>query len=110
MSFSFGILAEDITAPEGDPNQYVVKEAIATGIDSDNLYIGTVGNWNAANEGSKTYFENGEALSDNDIIISNNKVGIVLAVGTRNPWGYPAGSILDAGYIKDGTPARDTVW
>lgn len=110
LSFSFGILAEDITAPEGDPNQYVVKEAIATGIDSDNLYIGTVGNWNAANEGSKTYFENGEALNANDIIISNNKVGIVLAVGTRNPWGYPAGSILDAGYIKDGTPARDTVW
>ncbi|MEG1778658.1 MAG: S-layer homology domain-containing protein, partial [Oscillospiraceae bacterium] len=50
------------------------------------------------------------ALNDNDIIITNGKVGAVLAVGTRNPWGYPAGSVLDAGTVTTKQANRDTVW
>ena len=29
----------------------------------------------------------------------NDRVGIVLAIGTPDPWGYPGGSILDAGRV-----------
>jgi len=101
--FSFGAFAAagDITSPAGQVNRYVIDADIANGsVSTDTLYIGTVANYlGAAANGSTTVFENGEAIHPHDIIIMNNKVGIVLAVGTRNPWGYPAGSILDAGRI-----------
>lgn len=118
MCFSFGALADGITHnEEGDANKYVITEALAQGVDTADLYIGTVKDWKANKsnnfsyvEGRTTFFENGEALHDHDIIITNGKVGAVLAVGTRNPWGYPAGSILDAGTVKDDEANRDTVW
>ncbi|MEG1496717.1 MAG: S-layer homology domain-containing protein [Clostridiales bacterium] len=119
LCFSFGTLAVDVTNPDNaDPNQYKIAEAIATGAtDTQNLYIGTVKDWKAngsANfqyvNGEKTFFQNGEAISENDIIITNGKVGAVIAVGTRNPWGYPAGSILDAGSVENGVAKRDTTW
>ena len=36
----------------------------------------------------------------------NDRVGIVLAAGTDDPWGYPGGSILDAGRVTvpEGAP------
>ncbi len=122
--FSFGAFAAtgDITSPAGQANQYVVSADIANGtISTDDLYIGTVADYlGSAANGSTTVFENGEAIHPDDIIIINNKVGIVLSVGTRNPWGYPSGSVLDAGRVNgavDGTTlegnvtfGRDTVW
>ena len=106
LCFSFGAMA-------ADPNQYTIDSKISgegiTAADGT-LLIQTVGAYKASHPGEKTFFINGEALSDDDIILANDKVGAVFAVGTRNPWGYPAGSILDAGYMKNGKPARDTVW
>ncbi|MEG1478870.1 MAG: hypothetical protein RSC20_05055, partial [Clostridiales bacterium] len=93
LCFSFGTLAADVTNPDNaDPNQYKIAEAIATGAtDTQDLYIGTVKDWKADGStnfqyvnGEKTFFQNGEAISENDIIITNGKVGAVLAVGTRN--------------------------
>ncbi len=124
FGLSFGALAatDDIVSPAGQSNQYIINADIANGsISTDDLYIGTVANYlGAAANGSKTVFENGEALHPHDIIIMNNKVGIVLAVGTRNPWGYPSGSILDAGRVNGAVEnkvlkgnvsfGRDTVW
>lgn len=104
---------QSIHSEKGNPNEYVVTSAIRTYKPAKGQpYIATVGDWRKANNKGKTstYFENGEALSDDDLIISNGKIGIVLAVGTRNPWGYPAGSVLDAGYFKGSKPARDTIW
>lgn len=102
-----------ITSDPGSANQYKITADLLSYKQAGDLYIATVGDWrkeNKISDKSKTYFQNGEALSDHDIIVSNGKMGFVLAVGTRNPWGYPAGSVLDAGYIKNGTPARDTIW
>ncbi|MEG0392031.1 MAG: carboxypeptidase regulatory-like domain-containing protein, partial [Anaerovoracaceae bacterium] len=99
-----------ITSDPGAPNQYAIQPSILDFASTDDAYIKTVGQWKKETGSSTTFFENGEALSDHDIIVSNGKVGIVLAVGTRNPWGYPAGSVLDAGVVKDGTPKRDSVW
>ena len=104
---------QTITSDPGSANQYKITADLLNYKQTDDLYIATVGDWrkvNKVSDKSKTYFQNGEALSDHDIIVSNGKMGFVLAVGTRNPWGYPAGSVLDAGYMKNGTPARDTIW
>lgn len=102
-----------IWADPDNANQYRIKpDLLNYKAKEGEPYIATVGQWrkDANKSGKDTYFVNGEALSDHDIIISNGKMGMVLAVGTRNPWGYPAGSVMDAGYIKNGTPARDTIW
>lgn len=113
-SYGLTVLKDtSIYSEEGNANQYRVRPALLNyKAGEKEPYITTVGQWRKANNKSKdqTYFENGEALNDADIIISNGKVGLVLAVGTRNPWGYPAGSVLDAGYFKGTVPARDTVW
>ena len=101
---------DPITSQPGASNRYAIQPSFLNFTSTDDVYIKTVGEWRKETGSSATFFENGEALSDHDIIVSNGKVGIVLAVGTRNPWGYPAGSVLDAGVIKDGTPKRDTVW
>ena len=122
LCFSCGIFAADIVQnpTAEDANQYVVKDAIVQSIDTADLYIGTVADWKANGStnfpyvaGRTTFFENGEAIHNNDIIITNGEVGVVLAVGTRNPWGYPAGSILDAGTVGSkiaGQANRDTTW
>ncbi len=122
---SFGAFASGdiVYEQEGDSNTYFVSADIATGaVSTDKLYIGTVSDYlGDAADGSTTVFENGEAIHPNDIIVMNDKVGIVISVGTRNPWGYPSGSVLDAGRltVKDGaanleagnvTFGRDTIW
>ena len=114
MSFSFGAFAADITPEDTtDPNQYKITEALQNFSATEDLWIGTLDKWkeqgNAVGD-TGTVFVNGEAIHGNDIIITNGKVGAVLAVGTRNPWGYPAGSILDIGTVADMTGGRDTVW
>ena len=107
MCLSFGVSADET----GYVNNYDIT-GIQTTTDG-NVKIMTVGAWRADNnvtDKTVTFFGGGEALSDDDIIITNGKAAIVLAVGTRNPWGYPAGSVLDAGVVKDGEGVRDTTW
>lgn len=119
--FSMGALAASsdivVKATEDDGNHYKVTGALQDASKTNDLWIGTLKQWKAAGNktfGTGTFFDNGEAIHDNDIIITNGVVGAVLAVGTRNPWGYPAGSILDAGTVnKVGNKIeanRDTVW
>lgn len=117
LCFSLGALAAPLTPSDNtDPNQYVITEALQQFNGTDELWIGTLEKWQETREvgDTGTVFVNGEAINPHDIIITNGKVGVTLAVGTRNPWGYPAGSILDAG-IMTGTDdnmvgGRDTVW
>lgn len=113
LCFSCGIFAAPITSDKDNPNQYSITDNLQN-FTSDDLWIGTLADWKAEKKAvgdTGTVFENGEAIDDDDIIITNGKIGIALAVGTRNPWGYPAGSILDAGYCdEDGNAKRDTVW
>ncbi|MEG1497605.1 MAG: S-layer homology domain-containing protein, partial [Clostridiales bacterium] len=119
LCFSCSTLAAAITHEDAnDPNKYKIDAAIADATtDTADLYIGTVKDWKAGGatgfayaDGRTTFFENGEAINPDDIIITNGKVGVVLAVGTRNPWGYPAGSVLDAGTVNNGKANRDTTW
>ena len=37
----------------------------------------------------------GETIAPDDIVIFNDKIAIGIACGTNDPWGYPAGSVLD---------------
>lgn len=114
LGFSWGISAAD------DPNQYDVSTGISAGYSSAALWIGTLDAWQAAGgdvQETGTFFDNGEAINGDDIIITNGVCGIVLAVGTRNPWGYPAGSVLDAGTVSNtsgdltaATGNRDMTW
>ena len=108
-----------INVPDSNPNKYTVSSEISSGYQTKDLFIGTLGSYIALGgelSDTKTFFQNGEAIGKNDIIISNGIVGISLAVETRNPWGYPAGSVLDAGRIlkanswSDLQTGRDTIW
>ncbi|HMM06431.1 MAG TPA: S-layer homology domain-containing protein [Clostridiales bacterium] len=125
LSFSCGALAAQSgagTSVSGaaDPNQYDVASGISSGLATDDLWIGTLDAWKAAGgdvQGTNTFFDNGEAIHGDDIIMTNGVCGIVLAVGTRNPWGYPAGSVLDAGTVNytsgaltTATGNRDMTW
>lgn len=113
-SYQLSVLKDtSIYSAKGNANQYRIRpEVLNYKQENGQPYISTVGQWRKDNHKNdkETYFVNGEALSNDDIIVSNGKIGMVLAVGTRNPWGYPAGSVLDAGYFKEGKPARDTIW
>lgn len=108
------VMASDIVQKDtSDPNSYVITDNLQKFQSSDDLWIGTLSDWK--DEGKKvgstnTVFENGEALHDDDIIITNGIVGASIAVGTRNPWGYPAGSVLDIGKINNWVGGRDTIW
>ena len=106
-----------VAATPGNGNSYKITAALQDFKAADDLWIGTLDQWKAA--GGKvyatgTFFDNGEAIHKDDLIITNGVVGAVLAVGTRSPWGYPAGSILDAGTVKKINGAieanRDTIW
>ena len=113
LSFSCGIFAADITSDKDNPNQYLITEKLQNFTCTDDLWIGTLADWKAEGKtvgDTGTVFVNGEAINDDDIIITNGKVGAALAVGTRNPWGYPAGSILDVGTVSEMKGGRDTVW
>lgn len=116
---SSALAASDIVvaATPENGNTYKITSALQDFKATDDLWIGTLGQWMAA--GGKvydtgTFFDNGEAIHKDDLIITNGVVGAVLAVGTRSPWGYPAGSILDAGTVKKVNGAveanRDTIW
>lgn len=120
MCLSFGVMAHDAGTVTGftDPNSYEIDKQILDGYKSGDLWVGTLDAW--INEGgvlgsSNTVLDNGEAIHGDDIIITNGKVAIALAVGTRNPWGYPAGSVLDTGVVTknaDGklVGGRDNTW
>ncbi|MEE0777112.1 MAG: S-layer homology domain-containing protein [Bacillota bacterium] len=114
MSFSFSALAADITNPKADdPNQYKITEALQGFSGTEDLWIGTLDKWKAEGKAvgdTGTVFVNGEAIHGNDLVITNGKIGAVLSVGTRNPWGYPSGSILDVGTVSEMKGGRDTVW
>lgn len=43
----------------------------------------------------ETLIKTGEAISPDDIVIFNDSMAIGIACGTNDPWGYPAGSVLD---------------
>lgn len=97
------------TFAAGNSNQYDVK-AMKT-VNTADLFIGTLSAWKAAGgavQDTKTFFKNGEAIHKDDIIITNGISGIALAVGTRNPWGYPAGSVLDVGTVDHNAGALTT--
>ncbi|MDO4542006.1 MAG: CehA/McbA family metallohydrolase [Bacillota bacterium] len=53
----------------------------------------------------ETFIKTGEAIGQNDIVIFNNTMAIAIGAETRDPWGYPAGSVLDVArvYLEDGT-------
>lgn len=120
MCLSFGVVAHDAGNVTGfnDPNDYVIAEQITKGYENDDLWIGTLDAWKAVGGvlgSTDTVMDNGEAIHGDDIIITNGKVAIALAVGTRNPWGYPAGSVLDTGVVtknNDGklVGGRDNTW
>jgi hypothetical protein len=113
LGLSWGVCA-------ANPNQYDIATDISSGYASGDLWIGTLDAWEAnsgAVQDTDTFFSNGEAIDGDDIIITNGVCGIVLAVGTRNPWGYPAGSVLDAGTVEytsgaltTATGNRDMTW
>ena len=108
MCFSCGALATEIES--GYINDYEITGLDEAVIDG-NVTIMTVGQWKeASGSDAATFFDGGEAINDDDIIVMNKEAAIVLAVGTRNPWGYPNGSVLDAGVVKDGAGYRDTTW
>ena len=97
-------LAADGRVVQNDPNnpiKFSIDAAIANGsVSTPDLYIGTVGSYlGSAADGSTPVFQNGFGKNPNDILIMNDRVGIVLAIGTPDPWGYPGGSILDAGRV-----------
>jgi len=105
-------LAADGRVVQNDPNnpiKFSIDAAIANGSTSTpSLYIGTVGSYLGARaDGSTPVFQNGFGKNPNDILIMNDRVGIVLAIGTPDPWGYPGGSILDAGRVTS-VPAGAT--
>lgn len=122
MCFSFGVCAHELyPMPEepADPNSYKIDGRIVDGYAAGDVWIGTNEAWGGETYGiNNTFFDNGEAIHPNDIIITNGNVGVVLSVGTRNPWGYPSGSVLDSGvvsadgadYYKNYVGGRDNTW
>ena len=80
---------------------FTIDERITNGeVSTADLYIGTVQSiLGDRADGRTPLFAGGFGFHPDDIVIMNDRVGVVLAVGSPDPWGYPAGSILDAGRI-----------
>lgn len=102
--FAATALADDGRVIQNDPNnpiKFSIDASIANGsVSTPDLYIGTVKSYLGDKaDGSTPVFQNGFGKNPYDILIMNDRVGIVLAVGTPDPWGYPGGSILDAGRV-----------
>lgn len=92
-----------------NPTKFSIDEKIAKGFATDDLYIGTTQAYLGDKADGKTpIFQDGLAIHPADILITNGEVGIVLAIGTADPWGYPGGSILDAGRVS--MPENSTDW
>ncbi len=104
LSFAATALAADrvIQNDPDNPIKFSIDGAIAGGdVSTPDLYIGTVGSYLGAEaDGATPVFKQGFGKSPYDILIMNDRVGIVLAIGTPDPWGYPGGSILDAGRVE----------
>lgn len=117
VAMSFFSLASNAATNDGrviqndssNPIKFSIDAKIANGsISTKDLYIGTVKSFLGAKADGKTpVFKGGFGQNPNDILITNGKVGIVLAAGTPDPWGYPGGSILDAGRVTS-VPAGAT--
>ena len=90
------------------PTQFSIDSAIANAqVSTPDLYIGTVRSLLGDRaDGRTSLFAGGVGFHPYDIVIMNDRVGVVLAVGSPDPWGYPGGSILDAGriYPNPGSP------
>ena len=84
-----------------NPIKFSIDPAIANGsVSTQDLYIGTVESYLGTRlTGRRPSSEEGFGVHPYDILIMNDRVGIVLAAGTDDPWGYPGGSILDAGRV-----------
>ena len=97
------VLADAGRVVQDDPNnpvKFSIDPAIANGtVSTADLYIGTVGAYVGSGFAGTALFKDGFGENPNDILIMNDRVGIVLAAGTPDPWGYPGGSILDAGSV-----------
>lgn len=111
LSFAATALADDRVV-QNDPNnpiKFSIDAAIANAsVSTPELYIGTVKAYLGDKADGRTpVFEDGFGTNPNDILIMNDRVGIVLAVGTADPWGYPGGSILDAGRVSVPAGAAD---
>ena len=109
FSVSITALSQDGRVIQNDPNnpiKFSIDASIANGsVSTPDLYIGTVGSYLGDQADGKTpIFQDGFGQNPNDILIMNDRVGIVLAVGTADPWGYPGGSILDAGSVTSVPP------
>lgn len=104
LCFATGISAADYTYVQNDadnPTKFSIDKPIAEGFSTDDLYIGTTKAYLGDKaDGATPIFKDGLAVHPADILITNGKVGIVLAIGTADPWGYPGGSILDAGRVS----------
>ncbi len=115
--------ADGVRVVQDDPDnpiKFSIDSAIATGsISTPDLYIGTVQSYLGDRADGRTpVFGGGFGVHPSDVLIMNDRVGIVLAAGTDDPWGYPGGSILDAGRVmapsgstdlKSATFGKDTV-
>ncbi len=109
FSLSLTASSQDGRVVQDDPNnpiKFSIDANIANGVVSTpNLYIGTVKSFLGDRADGRTpVFQDGFGKHPYDILIMNDRVGIVLAVGTADPWGYPGGSILDAGRILSVPP------
>jgi len=97
------VLADAGRVVQDDPDnpiKFSIDPAIANGsVSTADLYIGTVGAYVGSGFAGTALFKDGFGENPNDILIMNDRVGIVLAAGTPDPWGYPGGSILDAGRV-----------
>ena len=112
FSISAAALSQDGRVVQNDPDnpiKFSIDAAIANGnVSTPSLYIGTVRSYLGDRADGRTpVFQGGFGQNPNDILIMNDRVGIVLAVGTADPWGYPGGSILDAGRVTS-VPAGAT--
>ena len=112
LCFATGISATDYSYVQDNadnPTKFSIDKKIADGFSTDDLYIGTTKAYLGDKaDGSTPIFKDGLAIHPADIFITNGKVGIVLAIGTADPWGYPGGSILDAGRVN--MPEGSTDW
>ncbi len=108
IGLSFGASADDTeyTFVQDDPNlatKFKIDKLIADGYATNDIYIGTTQAYlesiGKEADGATPIFKDGLAWNAGDILITNGKVGIVLCVGSADPWGYPSGSILDAGRV-----------
>ncbi len=56
-----------------------------------------------------TPIQSGDALSDSDITMKNDRIVISISSGTPSPWGVANGGILDGAVIKDGKAGVDRI-